>query len=201
LAERAAEAGVPVLPLPVRGDLDLRAAARLARALAGVDVLHLHTGHAHAVGLLAAALVRRPPAVVVTRRVDFPPKGALFRRWKYGRRVAAFIAISRNIERVLLAAGVSRERIHRVPSGIDPERFRVPRDREGLRRELAVPQNAKLVGFIGALVGHKAPWDLVDALARLGGEVHGVFAGAGDIEERLRHQAASLGVAERIHFL
>jgi glycosyltransferase involved in cell wall biosynthesis len=76
-----------------------------------------------------------------------------------------------------------------------------PRDPEGLRRELAIPMDAKLVGFVGALVSHKAPQDLLEALARSATAVHGVLAGEGNLENALRERAARADLSGRIHFL
>ncbi len=201
LARRAAESGVRVEPLRSRGDVDLGAARRIRALLGeGFDLVHLHTGHAHALGLLAAALRSPRPRVVVSRRVDFPP-GGILRGLKYGNRVDRFLAVSHAVRRVLLAAGVAPERVVTVHSGIDPSRFEGPADHEGLCRELAIPANAKLVGFVGALVGHKSPGDLLEALSALSTEVHGVLAGAGELEGELRRRAGEPDLRGRVHFL
>jgi len=201
LASRAAALGVRVAPLRSRGDLDLAAVRRLRTLLGeGFDLLHLHTGHAHALGLLAAAGLRPRPRVVVSRRVDFPPAGPL-KGLKYGRRVDRFLAVSEAVRGVLVAAGVPPERAVTVHSGIDPARFGVPGDPAGFRRELAIPRNAKLVGFVGALVGHKSPADLLEALAGLPDSVHGVLAGTGELEAGLRRRAEVADLRGRVHFL
>ncbi len=201
LARRATEAGVRVVPIASHGDADPMAAFRLRRlAREGFDLLHLHTGHAHALGLLATAGLRPRPAIVVSRRVDFIPRGPL-RRLKYGPGVDRFIAVSDGVARILRAAGVPADRVTTVHSGIDPARMAVPRDPAGLRRELAIPMDAKLVGFIGALVSHKAPQDFLEALARSAAPVHGVLAGAGDLESLLRERAARPDLSGRVHFL
>lgn len=198
LARAAGEAGIPVVPFRVRGDLDLAAAWRLrSRLSSGIAVLHLHTARAHAVGRLAA-WGRTTPRVVVSRRVDFPVKGGPLGRLKYAG-VDRYIAVSHAVSRVLVDGGIPPERVRVVHSGVDPARFAVPADPEGLRRELGIPRNSNLVGFIGALAAHKAPGDLVDALAEMPETVHGVFAGTGDLEAALRERARPLG--GRIHFL
>ncbi len=202
LAARAAAAGIEVRDVPSRGDFDLRAAARLRRLLNdGIDILHLHTGHAHALGLLATMGRKRRPAVVVSRRVDFAPRGGLSTRFKFGGRVDRFVAISREVARVLREAGVPADRLTVVHSGVDPARFEVPRDGEGLRRELGVPPDVKLIGFVGALVGHKSPGDLLEALALLPSGVHAVMAGRGGLDGILRDRAGRPDLEGRVHFL
>jgi glycosyltransferase involved in cell wall biosynthesis len=201
LASRAGDLGGARIPVTARGDLDLRAARRLRASLGAADILHLHTGRAHALGLLAAWGRRPRPRLVVSRRVDFPIHGGAAGRLKYRHGVDRFIAVSEAVRRVLLEGGVSEDRVVTVHSGIDPERMRVPPDPAGLRRELSVPQGTKLLGFIGALVGHKAPEHLVAALARLPEGVHGVFAGEGALEADLRRRVRSLNLEPRVHFL
>lgn len=201
LARRAREQGIEVVPLRSRGDLDLGAAAALRRAAAGADLLHLHTGHAHALGLLATVGIRPRPAVVVARRVDFPIRAGFASRLKYGPRVDRFVAVSHAVARVLEAGGVPRGRITVVHSGVDPARFAGPGNGERLRADLAIPRSAKLVGFVGALVPHKAPGDLLEALAGLPPEVHGVLVGTGELETPLRRRAAADDLSGRVHFL
>jgi glycosyltransferase involved in cell wall biosynthesis len=198
LAAAARGAGIPVVPFRARGDLDVAAGWRLRSRLGSdVDVLHLHTGRAHAVGRLATWR-RAGPRVVVSRRVDFPVKGGRLGRVKYAG-VDRFIAVSREVARVLVAGGVPPERVRVVHSGVDPRRFAVSPDPQGLRRELGIPPNSKLVGFVGALAAHKAPEDLVEALSGMPDSVHAVFAGTGRLAARLRARARPLG--NRVHFL
>jgi len=201
LAERARGAGIRIASISSRGDLDLRAAARIRRLLdPGVDILHLHTGHAHALGLLAV-LGRSRPRVVVSRRVDFPIKGGLLGRLKYGPRVDRFLAVSGRVAEVLREGGVPAGRVTTVYSGVDPSRFQGVEPDPELRAQLGLPSSAKLVGFVGALVPHKAPEDLVAALTRLPSHVHCLFIGEGKLEPALRRQASAGGIEERVHFL
>lgn len=201
LARRVAKAGIDVIPLASRGDFDLVAAWRLRRSLAGAQILHLHTGHAHALGVLALPTRAAGPAVLVSRRVDFPVKGGILGRVKYGPRVDRFLAVSRFVARVLVAGGVPPERVTTVYSGVDASRFDVPRDPEGLRKELGVPPSVHLVGFVGALVGHKAPMDLLEALAPVPPSIHAVMVGEGALKTDLMRRAEKDDLGGRVHFL
>ena len=58
--------------------------------------------------------------IVVTRRVDFPPRGPLS-RWKYKNLADRIIVISRCIEEVMKKTGVNEERLRYVPSAINVE--------------------------------------------------------------------------------
>ena len=70
-------------PIRMRGDLDLRAARRLADRVRAekADLMHYHTAHAVGIGTLASFFCGRVPAVA-TRRVSFPLRGGWIGRFK-----------------------------------------------------------------------------------------------------------------------
>jgi glycosyltransferase involved in cell wall biosynthesis len=76
------------------------------------DLVHAHDTRAHS---MAAATARVP--VVASRRVASPIRRGPGFRWKY-RRTARFIAVSRYVERLLLDAAISPERISVVYDGV-----------------------------------------------------------------------------------
>ncbi|HZL98605.1 MAG TPA: glycosyltransferase, partial [Planctomycetota bacterium] len=135
LATRAEQSGLPVWRRAMRGELDLPAAMAIARRIrtAGVDLVHMHTSHAHTLGVLAAALCgRRRPVTVVSRRVDFSiHKRRLldFSRQKYTWGVDRILCVSETIRKVLLADGLDACRLGVVHSGIDLSRFEGVPDR------------------------------------------------------------------------
>lgn len=154
LVERAHAAGLATAAVPMRGDWDLRSAKRV-RALVRTwrpDLVHAHDARAHAVALLALTGTATP--LVVTRRVTFPPKSV---RLKYGPRVDRFIAISEAVRRAMVAAGVARDRIDVVYSGVPAPVVTRPRD---WRRELGWPATAVLVGVVGAMTAEKGVEEL-----------------------------------------
>lgn len=89
-----------------------------------------------------------------------------------------------------------------VPLGIDVENYTLAEpEREAARRwrrELA--GDAPLVGFVGRHARYKGLDVLVRSLARLPG-VHAAIAGNGPYREEAEALAASLGIADRVHFL
>ena len=50
-------------------------------------------------------------------------------------------------------------------------------------------------------MGHKSPGDFLEALSALSAGVHGVLAGAGELEEELRRRAGEPDLEGRVHFL
>lgn len=167
-----------------------RAAARFRP-----DIVHAHTARGHS---LAMALRRRVP-IVVTRRVDFPVKRNPLSRRKYQAAGLHFIAISSGVRDALVKGGVPRERIDIVHSGIDTARVQGG-DGAQLRREWLDDGEGPLIGFVGALADHKAPWVLAEAAVKVRKELIGaraVFVGEG--EERERVEAAAAHDPKAIH--
>jgi len=203
LAERLRSEGIPVFPLTARGDLDVSGVWGLRQALrrCDPDVVHLHTARAHALGRLALAFEAKRPRTVVSRQVAFPTKGGPFRRLKYARGVDRFIAVSQAAAASVRDAGVDPARITVIPCGIDLATFAVPRDGGGLRRELAIPDACKLVGFAGALEEGKGPSDLLDALAGLPPHVHVLMTGEGTLRASLERRSNEVDLAGRVHLL
>jgi L-malate glycosyltransferase len=203
LAERLRSEDIEVFPLTARGDLDLSGVLGFRRALAQVrpDLVHLHTARAHAIGRLALAAQPSRPKTVVSRQVAFATKGGLFRRIKYAHGVDRFIAVSRAAATSVRDAGVDDARITIIPCGIDLGTFDVAREGAGLRRELAIPNEAKLVGFAGALEEGKGPSDLLEAVAGLPRHVHVLMTGEGALRARLEHRSNEADLAGRVHLL
>lgn len=76
------------------------------------DLVHAHDARGHSM----AAFFSRTP-VIVARRVAFPVKRGWLSRWKY-HRPTHFIAISRFVAGVLIAAGVPENKISIVYDGV-----------------------------------------------------------------------------------
>ena len=86
------------------------------------DIVHFHTKRAHALSFWLSHGSPRPK-YVVTRRMDYPEANTWYTRCLYNRKVDGVVAISRKISELLIEAGVKRERIRLIHSGIDPLPF------------------------------------------------------------------------------
>jgi teichuronic acid biosynthesis glycosyltransferase TuaC len=78
----------------------------------------------------------------------------------------AIVAVSRPLADSLVRLGVRRARAHVVPNGVDTSLF-YPRDRTAVRQMLGVPNDARIVLFVGRLEPQKGMGELLDAFARV----------------------------------
>lgn len=189
LRQRASE-GLELVPLSPTSEMDLGAAWRLARLVKQLrpDVVHAHDPHGVAMAALALSMgtSRISPALIATRRVDFPIKQNALSRWKY-RQVDCFICASDAIRRILAADGLPESRLVTVYEGIDIERVEAapPID---LHAELWLPHHAPIIGNVAALVPHKGQRHLLDAAAlvvRQAPDARFVIAGDGELRGSL----------------
>jgi glycosyltransferase involved in cell wall biosynthesis len=197
----AAAPAALVRTLPMRGELDAALLPRLLGELKRLkpDLVHVHSRRgADLYGGLAAALARIP--AIVTRRVD-APEPPVFARLKY-RPYRVVVALSRAIERQLADAGVARERIVLIPSGVDTQQYRPdPAARERLRAVFALPADALVVGVVAQLIERKRhSWllALLPSLAREWPALRVLCFGRGPLESRLRAELEQRGLVDRV---
>jgi glycosyltransferase involved in cell wall biosynthesis len=120
-------------------------------------------------------------------RTDARVTGAL-------RAAARVVAQSQELEELVAALGVERERIVRIPNAVDVEPF---------RRTLAARADEPLIAALGIFHRKKGFDILLDAFARVRREVpRARLALAGDGEERaaLEQRAAELGLRDAVEF-
>jgi len=151
LAPVCASAGVELVELPLRHEVDLSSARQLRSLLRQIEphVVHVHKGRPHSVALLAATGLGRLPAVVVNRGVSF--RLDMWNRWKYRHpRVGAVVCVAEAIRRVVISSGGLRpEKVHTIHAGTDTDRFDPARvDRQLVRRELGLARDTPLVGQV-----------------------------------------------------
>src|SRR5208337_744804 len=121
LWEQATAAGVKCHPIRIRNAIDLAAGLKLRAILKRerYDVVHFHTSRAHSMAPFARGF---GSTLIVTRRMDYRPN-RVFAPLLYNRAVDGVIAISEGVADSLAAAGVDRQRVEVIHSGVDCERF------------------------------------------------------------------------------
>jgi len=200
---RRATGRVDLIPIASSGEIDLRAAWRLARALKRLrpEVIQAHDAQGVAMVALARSLARLnpQPKFVMSRRVDFHIRRNAFSRWKYSQ-VDRFLCASEAIRLMLIEDGVSPEQTATVHEGID---LRKVANCQGLdlHREFRLPKGVPIVGNVAALVPHKGQQFLIEAAAIVVTQipdVRFVILGAGELESQLRKQIAKLKIDRNV---
>ncbi len=117
------------------------------------------------------------------------------------REVGLVMAVSPGTRASIEAVGVPSRKVTVVPNVVDVESIRFTASgREEVRRRLAIPGEAFVVGCISRFHPKKRNDVVVDAVVRLADpRIHLIMAGAGETEEALRAQSAPLG--DRAHFV
>jgi len=205
LVARAEAQGLKVYPLRMRGEWDLSAVLKLRSIILErpIDIVHMHTSHAHTLGVAAARLSRRA-LTVVARRVDFSiyrhPLSLSGLKYRFG--VDRYVAISHAIKRELVRDGIPGDTIEVVHSGVDLSRFENI-DGAHLEKEFSLEPEGPLVGIVAHLAWHKGLENLIDATPQVATQVPGtkiVLVGDGILKQRLAARAQDLNAGRHLVF-
>jgi glycosyltransferase involved in cell wall biosynthesis len=201
-AAAAGELGVPVHEAPLRRWWRPDLWFRIRRAARAVDPDVVQFACGRSLWLAGLALRSFRARSFTIRRIDYPVKKGLFGGIRYTRLCDHTIAICDAIRDRLLAGGVPAERITRVYDGLDPAPWTGLRaGRAAARQRLGIRADAQVVSCAGVLRPRKGQHVLLAAFARLAAQFPRAvlfLAGGGSEHERLKAQAASLGLAQRV---
>lgn len=197
----ASSLGVPAEQLPLGGDVAVPDALRFARVLRRErpDALLIGTFKKLWLAALAGRLAGVPHVIArIGLETDTP------RSWKYRtvlHRWVDTVVVNAELMRSAYVAlpGWSAERVVTIHNGV-----RTPRRRGqagAVRQALGMGTGLRVVGAIARLAEQKRLDRLIQAVAMLPEEVHGVIAGDGELRASLERVARESGVASRVHFL
>ncbi|MBI4777907.1 glycosyltransferase family 4 protein [Candidatus Desantisbacteria bacterium] len=193
------------IPVRMWGEWDIAAVCKLARLIdiKGIQLVHLHSSHAHALGLMAAKISRSKPAVVVSRRVDFHLRKNPISWIKYRIGVNRIIAVSNAVKQVLISDGIRPEEIDVVHDGIDVEWFGKDIDNDYLYQEFGLNHMFPIVGIIAALAPHKDHKTFLQACSHVKKTNHQVqflIVGNGELRCKLQQMVKRLDIENNVIF-
>lgn len=205
-AGRLRDEGISVVDLDFGSGWDVRPRhiARTANLLSAADVVHLHGFN---LSLAAAAKDAHRP-IVFTEHGNFALGRVIGHRegikrhlqGRFLRRSVAKIAANsqHTADRLSELYGVNRSSIEVIHNGLDPSWL----ERDAAARR-AGPNGVLRAATVGRLVTFKRIDRAIEALARTKGRdrIDLAIVGGGPLEETLRSQAVSLGLADRVRFL
>ena len=205
---------MPELVRAIRPGTDWAAYRALRRSIRRLrpEVVHTHSSKAGIVGR-AAAWDERVPAVVHTiHGLPFGPSESAIKnrlyvaleRWA-ARRCHAIVGVCDAMAEQALAAGVGRpEQYSTVYSGMDVDAFLRPaRPRDEVRRELGLAPDEVAFATVARLFERKGHDDILaaaPAVLAADPRVRFVFIGDGILRDRLKADAARLGVGHAVRF-
>lgn len=194
---------ISVKPLPMRGEVDVGMAYRLARLirLEGPDIVHVHSRRgADLWGGVAAALNGTP--CVVSRRVDNPES-----RWQVALKYRLYdhvITISEGIRHVLIEEGLSAHRVSCVRSAVEVAPYLRAVDRQSLTKEFDLPENVVVVGMIAQLIPRKGHRYLLAAIQRLQHDypsLRVLLFGKGPLQEEIETEIKKRGLSSIVRLM
>ncbi|MDL4775904.1 glycosyltransferase [Actinomadura xylanilytica] len=192
---------------------DDRAALRvLTQVLAEgrYDVVHTHSAKGGVIGRIAAARAGVPRIVHTWHGFPFNEFQSWARRRVYirleraaAKHTDAFLAIGSETVTTALRLGLATpERVRLSWPAVDVAAYATaPGSRAQARRRLDLPLGVKVVGSVGRLTHQKGPEVFARALARLPGDVFGLWVGGGPMAAELEALTARLGIGERMRWL
>lgn len=163
---KAAEGLATVLPVPMKGDLDIPLYTRLKRLIKQhkPDIVHVHSRRgADLWGRLAANHLKVP--VICSRRVDNTEPG-WFARWKY-HGYQHVITISEGIRRVLLAEGVNPQHVTTVHSSVDLSKFNLAPNRDWLNNEFNLSSDDFVIANFAQMIERKGQRMLIENFSEI----------------------------------
>lgn len=130
--------------------------------------------------------------------MDYPEAHTAYTRYLYNRKVDGVVAISQKISALLIEAGVERERIRLIYTGIDPLPF------EAAARSREAQTERIVIGMAAVLEERKGHRFLFEAARRLkaqGYQIQYWLAGEGSLRKSLEETATRLGLRDEVRFL
>jgi glycosyltransferase involved in cell wall biosynthesis len=150
------------------------------------------------------------PVTVTLRGTEVPHSRNPVLRPRLARTLKAaarVFSVSDSLRRLAIELGAAAEKTEVVGNGVDTARFH-PVDRVAARQKYGLPQDAKVLVSVGALVPRKGMYRVIEVMPALIGQhpdLHYLIVGGaspeGDNRAELTAQVARLGLAGRVHFL
>jgi glycosyltransferase involved in cell wall biosynthesis len=210
IRQRAAARHVRTREVRCRGRFDHRAVAALRRFIVEgrADVIHCHGYKADIYARMASARLNLP---LVATCHNWLGESIAMKSYRWFDRMVLrsfdqVVAVSETLRCQLERNGIEASRLKLIPNGIRPAG--VPAfsedERQRLRQELGIAPGETALGAVGRLSPEKGQIHLIAAFTKVRAaypRVRLLFAGDGELADRLRIAALEKGVGSQVTFL
>lgn len=203
LAERAVEAGIPIMRINFRGDFDPFCITQLAFFMLRnqIEIVLTNMDKELRCGGLAAKLAR-VPVVIPRRGIDYPLKNRWRYRFAYNTLATHLLANSHATKRALLknAPWLDERRISVIHNGIATAAF-TSSARRNIRADHHIPEHAPLLGFVGQLDERKGLGVLLSAfkiILQKMPETRLLLVGEGPLREMIESEVREYGWQDNV---
>lgn len=203
IIERAKEAGFETFAVDMRGAIDFPAIFKLRGVMKRfkADIVNTHSGRdTQLAGMAARSILGKRPRIVRTRHLALP----ITSKFSYSVLPDHVVTVSKFVENYLVEAGIPRDVITTVTTGVDFSRYDRATVQGNLREALGLAADTLLIGTVAILRAKKGHAEILDAapeILKRFPRAHFVFAGDGPQTENLKARIAADGLGERVHLL
>jgi glycosyltransferase involved in cell wall biosynthesis len=186
--------------LPLKSELDIYSAIRLAIFVKKnkVKIVHCHNSHALSIAIMMKYFINVP--LFASRRVDFKLKNNIFSKFKYSTsKLDRLVCISDNIRKVVENCGISANKLITIRSAINLAKVGIINEDNVARIRHNEYKGNFVFGTVAAHTGHKDYPTFIKAAKLVIDrypEILFYAIGSGKLTEQLSQQINSLGLSK-----
>lgn len=189
---------------PIHIISDIRSIRNLIREK-NIDILHTHLINDNWLAGISLIGLAKQPLLVRTMHKSVSPYNDPLHRILFRKRTNLIITISeQDKENVKNILNLNDTRITCVYGGVDTEMFKPENDGSEFRKELAVPENAFLVGIIARINkkrGHNTFINSIPLVLKENPNIYFTIIGKGEYKKELRKKIDSFSEEIRNHII
>ena len=198
------KANIPYCSIKMRNEFDIMTAYKIAKICKKekFNILHLHSAHAMAIGLLVKLFYHKLKLVGV-KRVDFNIKKNFLSKIKYSK-MDKIVCVSNRIKHVLIEDKIEEDKLLTIHSGIDLKKFDDCKPTEELKNNFDIPESNIIVGTVAAITGHKDYPNLIKAAKLVIDKIKNItFCAVGDgkLRNEMQNYVKKIGLEKHFIFL
>lgn len=132
------------------------------------DIVNLHNSHDHIIGGLAVKVSRRRPPVIRTDHKRDSLKADFISKWFFRKYTDGLITFSeRNKERLVHTVGFPPEKVSKVTTAVDLNKFKPQRNYKDMRSVFGIPPTSPVIGIVARFQQYRRTDILLEAVSHL----------------------------------